>query len=366
MPARLRRGAYETDCAEPLPGAVFALDDLAIDGPSDIADNRTADARGVALWEGLGAKPYALAAVTGAEAEQYAVSCTIEADPLRPLDVTDTGRGALRFEVPAAVVAADDDLFCDWYVIPGSVREAAGSLTIEARRCVAGYAPLDETTYAEDGTHPATGVKFNATFGAAANAAAPDATVSTDLAGVARFELPIGETEVLLVEGAAGAPDPFGGNELGLVFCAIGEREEVPFDYVQGDGILLGVAAGEAVTCTWYVVPPAGTQPFPVYALVCDQDPGQVGTARGDFPPAGCAGAVGVAILVEAAENGDDLGACTTGDDGSCVIDLPRGASVLVSDGPASIPPGFEARQNPIETRVVTEFAEAVFVNLPV
>lgn len=230
--------AYAGDCVEPLPGLTFGLDDDATDGPSDIADNRTTDADGVALWEDLGPGGYALIDGPSGETavDRLAVACVVEADPARPLPVEDLGNGVVRFAVAEAVVAADEDIFCAWYGAPPADSEAT---------------------------------------------------------------------------------------------------------------------------------PPADTADFPVYAVTCDEDPGEVPNPIGQqYPPDGCVPAEGVAIAA-ATEDGTPLDTCATDDRGFCTVAVPIETPIVLTQDPATAPDGYAPREGSLAEEFRGEFSAAVFVNLP-
>jgi hypothetical protein len=102
---------------------------------------------------------------------------------------------------------------------------------------------------------------------------------------------------------------------------------------------------------------------FRIAAFNCPDDPGNVSMAAGNIPDA-CEPAAGAFFTVT------DLGGiwqaeCTAGDDGLCTVQLPDGLAVLVSEDESSIAAGYVPRDNPIATEVRTEFAGALFINLP-
>ena len=102
---------------------------------------------------------------------------------------------------------------------------------------------------------------------------------------------------------------------------------------------------------------------FRIASYNCKTDPGQISLAKGDIP-ADCTPGSGVAFTVTDS-GGAKLASCTTGSNGLCVLSLPDGATVTVHEDPASAPTGFVPKVNPVTTQVLTEFASAVFINLP-
>jgi hypothetical protein len=79
---------------------------------------------------------------------------------------------------------------------------------------------------------------------------------------------------------------------------------------------------------------------FTIGKFTCPTDPGSVSLAAGNIPDE-CDPTAGVSFTV-AMDDGTEIGSCTTDDS------------------------GFEPRENPISTQAVTEFAGALFINLPV
>ena len=102
---------------------------------------------------------------------------------------------------------------------------------------------------------------------------------------------------------------------------------------------------------------------FRVAAFNCLSDPGPLSLAKGAIP-SDCTPAAGVAVTVSDT-SGAPLANCTTNANGLCILSLTEGSTVVVAEDPATAPDGFVPRENPISTPVETEFASAVFVNLP-
>lgn len=102
---------------------------------------------------------------------------------------------------------------------------------------------------------------------------------------------------------------------------------------------------------------------FRINKIDCPSDPGQVSPAAGNFPPEGCTAASGVSFTV-ALEDGTEVASCTTDADGMCIVSAPNEATVVVTEDVSTATEGYAPRENPITTRVVTEFAGAVFVNI--
>jgi hypothetical protein len=102
---------------------------------------------------------------------------------------------------------------------------------------------------------------------------------------------------------------------------------------------------------------------FRINKYTCDRDPGDVSPIADNIPDY-CSPTAGVAFEV-ALEDGTVVGSCTTDASGLCSLQAPNEATVIVTEDTASSPAGTVPRENPITTQVVTEFAGAVFINLP-
>jgi hypothetical protein len=103
---------------------------------------------------------------------------------------------------------------------------------------------------------------------------------------------------------------------------------------------------------------------FRISKYTCSQDPGNVSTAAGNIPDY-CTSTAGVAFTVTG-EDGSVIGSCTTDDTGLCSLSVPNEATVTVTEDETTGPAGYAPRENPITTQAVTEFAGALFINLPV
>ena len=102
---------------------------------------------------------------------------------------------------------------------------------------------------------------------------------------------------------------------------------------------------------------------FRIAKYNCTSDPGQISLAKGVVPD-NCTPGAGVNFTVKDT-GGTTLASCTTDNNGLCVVSLPEGATVVVAEDPTTAKAGYVPRENPISTQVLTEFASAVFVNLP-
>jgi hypothetical protein len=131
--------------------------------------------------------------------------------------------------------------------------------------------------------------------------------------------------------------------------------------------IVLDLAAGDAVICDWYTTPERGWRPdrysLPVLAVQCERDPGGIGIAMGGLPE-GCRGLPGVAVAITLLD-GTPVGSCTTGERGGCRIVTPASIVVRAKEDPATLPDGYRPKRNPVDALVATEYAAAIFVNLP-
>lgn len=102
---------------------------------------------------------------------------------------------------------------------------------------------------------------------------------------------------------------------------------------------------------------------FRISKYTCARDPGNVSTAAGNIPDY-CEPTAGVSFTVES-EDGAFTGSCTTDDSGLCSLMVPNEATVTVTEDTTTAPAGTVPRENPITTQAVTEFAGALFINLP-
>jgi hypothetical protein len=108
----------------------------------------------------------------------------------------------------------------------------------------------------------------------------------------------------------------------------------------------------------------SGPFPFPIYAATCEEAPEIVSPFAAAFPPKGCVATEG-AIASVALRDGTEIGTCTIDADAARTVDAPFASTVIVTLDEATILNGYTPRQNPITTRVYTEFASAVFLIAP-
>jgi len=102
---------------------------------------------------------------------------------------------------------------------------------------------------------------------------------------------------------------------------------------------------------------------FRIAKFTCSREPGNVSLAAGNIPDY-CDPTSGVAFTVTA-EDGTTIGTCTTDDTGLCSLSVPNEATVTVTEDETTGPAGYVPRENPITTQAVTEFAGALFINVP-
>lgn len=102
---------------------------------------------------------------------------------------------------------------------------------------------------------------------------------------------------------------------------------------------------------------------FTVASFSCDSDPGQVSLAAGNIPDS-CTPDAG-AVAEVALEDGTAVGTCTTDASGLCKLQAPNEATVVVTLDESTVASGNTPRENPITTQVITEFASALFINVP-
>lgn len=106
---------------------------------------------------------------------------------------------------------------------------------------------------------------------------------------------------------------------------------------------------------------------FDVAKFDCERDPQAAGddiSLHGAITPDYCAPVSGVAFDV-ALENGEYVGSCETDERGICSLSVPFEATVVVSEDVTTGTAGYAPVENPITTQAVTEFAHAMFVNVP-
>jgi hypothetical protein len=102
---------------------------------------------------------------------------------------------------------------------------------------------------------------------------------------------------------------------------------------------------------------------FRIFNYTCPLDPGNVSVNAGNIP-ADCTPTSGVSFSVTAAD-GTAIGTCTTDANGVCILQVPNESTVTVTEDESTGPAGYVPRENPITTQAVTEFAGALFINIP-
>lgn len=260
---------FAADCADtPLEGVEFFLHGRVRGvghGQSDV-ERRTTNADGTVLWDATaftdaGDYPIALEAASlknlGLEIVDYVISCTVEGDPDAEVPVADFGRGAAHVVVPEEVIAAEQDIECDWYNLPAS-EDPGGTVTLEAHACPAGY---DGGAYSTDCTQPAADASYYAAFGPTGGST----TADFDDEGVAIIDTPSPSTALYLIVRQGGPPH--GGAITGKIFCVDATGRAVPLDPWPDDDVRftaifgsLDVIAEEEMTCTVYIIPPADSE----------------------------------------------------------------------------------------------------------
>lgn len=106
---------------------------------------------------------------------------------------------------------------------------------------------------------------------------------------------------------------------------------------------------------------------FDIAKFDCERDPMEAGddiSLPGAITPDYCTPVSGVAFEV-ALENGDVIGSCTTDESGICSLSVPFEATVVVTEDVTTGTAGYAPVENPITTQAVTEFAHAMFINVP-
>lgn len=111
-------------------------------------------------------------------------------------------------------------------------------------------------------------------------------------------------------------------------------------------------------------VPASETLAYPVMAYLCDTDPGDYSPNGGPALGGGCEPVAGVAFAVALASDGSEVGTCTTGDDGTCTVDTPNEAQVIVTEDESTVPNGYAPRDNPQTDRNASEFRGTLFFNI--
>lgn len=136
-----------------------------------------------------------------------------------------------------------------------------------------------------------------------------------------------------------------------------------------GDGLTGATAAGNAGI---YSIP-VDTQPttpaseplaYPVTAYLCDTDPGDYSPNGGPALGGGCEPTAGIAFSVALEADGSEVGTCTTGDDGTCSVDAPNEARLIVTEDETTVPDGYRPRDNPQTDRNASEFRGTIFFNI--
>jgi hypothetical protein len=344
---------YEACHAAPRAGVAMSAA-----GPGDLFLEGVTDAAGVVTFRGFGTPGEVTIAesVPTGDFAGFVVGCErVDTGAAIPVEYRTNGRAAVAFDLPADVVDADGVIVCEWYNIPPAPPEATASLTIHVSACPDNVAPDDRFEQCHE--NGLVGVDF-----VLQGPVEGDGTTAGHLGAVRWDGLPAGLYTVAEAVPSGDFVDY-------AVFCSrLDGQEAVPFEK-RGDGraaIQVEVGVGAQVVCDWYNIAPAEVTllDFRIAAFTCPSDPGDVSLAAGNIPET-CAPTVGAAFTVAGAD-GAQLASCAADADGICVVQLPNEAAVTVTEDVTTLPTGYAPRENPIATEVRTEFAGALFINLPI
>lgn len=303
--------------------------EFALQGPVE-RDGITAGHLGAVRWDGLPAGVYTVAeAVPSGAFVDYAVFCS-RTDSPDDVNFEERGDGRAAVQVEVGTGA---QVVCDWYNIAPPVAHEQGTIQV-TKTWAAGQEPSEAVEVCFSVSSDAAGTDV---LGEACTA---DETYTVSF-GPSEPPLQTGVTYYVWERVGEGW-SVSGDNPLAVVIPAVTGRLEASFENTRQAPLL----------------------DFRIDAFACPADPGDVGLAAGNIP-ATCAPTAGVAFSV-AGTDGAKLAVCTTNADGFCVVRLPDGTAVTVTEDVATLPAGYAPRENPIATEVRTEFAGALFINLPV
>lgn len=317
------------------------------------------DAAGETRWENVAAGAYVLThelTGSGIPVAENVVFCSVRGDPAslyRPELIPET---AAAIEIPDNLAAAGGELVCDWYTIPaaegaGGTPEATVDVPVTVLDCEQVIYKIDPTAdFPPDGCVPSEGIVARVyAVAEAGGAGAEIGRCTTDADGECAVPVPsdgdgpaviVRQDLVTLTDGYEQAWD--------------GAEEPIE---IRGDA-----------TSAFFVNIPTpgdpGTFAFPISVISCEEEPETASPFAGEFPPEGCAPVEGV-IADVTLRDGSGVDACTTNAEGTCAIDAPFNATVIVEIDERTRPEAYAPRENPITTRVYTEFAGAVFVLIP-
>lgn len=105
---------------------------------------------------------------------------------------------------------------------------------------------------------------------------------------------------------------------------------------------------------------------YPVAAYLCDSDPGNWSPYSTRSIGGGCEPLEGVTFSAALESDGVELDTCTTDADGTCAVDVPGEAPLLITEDVSTIPDGYAPRENPVSGYNATEFRGSRVYNLPV
>lgn len=286
----------------------------------------------------------------------YVVVCSRIGDKAEvPTKNRGDGRAAFAFDLAADTIAAGFGVICEWYNIPPAPPVPIASLTIHVSTCPANVAPADRFA----------GCHENGLIGDELVLQGPvnDEGVTAGHLGAVRWD------GLLAGVYTVAEAMPTGDFVDYAVFCSrLDSTEAVNFER-RGDGraaVQVELGVGAQVVCDWYNIAPVATPQldFRIAAFDCPTDPGSVSLAAGNIPSS-CEPATGAAFTV-AAEDGTWVASCIADAKGLCIVQLPNEMSVIVTEDIGTVTGGYAPRENPIFTEVRTEFAGALFINLPV
>jgi hypothetical protein len=343
---------HEACQGSPRPGV-----ELSLSGPDDLFLEGSTDANGELVFPGLlVAGEYTLAEqVPTGDFVDFVVACErLDTGEEIAIDYRSNGRAAVAFDLTDAHIDADVTVRCEWYNVPAAEPGDAASLTIHKSTCPDDVAP--ERRFDECHANGLTGVEF-----VLDGPVSGSQTTAGPIGAVNWTDLPAGTYTVAEAVPSGDFIDY-------VVFCSnLATGAEVPLDYSSNGraAIVIDIADGDQVVCDWYNI--AASEPaeldFRIAAFNCPEDPGNVSLAAGNIPGT-CDPAEGAAFTVTDA-NGTLLAECTAEANGLCIVQLPMDIAVTVTEDEATISGNFVPRQNPIQTEVRTEFAGALFINLP-
>lgn len=110
--------------------------------------------------------------------------------------------------------------------------------------------------------------------------------------------------------------------------------------------------------------PETETLAYPVTAYLCDTDPGDYSPNGGPALGGGCEPVADVSFSVALEADGSEVGTCSTANDGTCTVNAPYGARVIVTEDETTVPAGYAVRENPQTDINSSEFRGRIFFNI--